>query len=71
MQARWLKYSHECGRSWDLQRRGEEEAEKARAAFEARSRAPEPQGQEKRQPEKQEKRQEKERYRQLFSRLYS
>jgi hypothetical protein len=33
MQARWLRYGHQCGRSWSLDKRGEEQAERAREAF--------------------------------------
>jgi predicted GIY-YIG superfamily endonuclease len=41
MQARWLKYSHSCGSTWDVEKRGEEHVEKARKAFLARSGVPE------------------------------
>jgi broad specificity phosphatase PhoE len=33
MQTRWLRYGHQCGRSWSLEKRGEEQAERAREAF--------------------------------------
>jgi hypothetical protein len=36
MQARWLQYSHQCSKSWDVQKRGEEHAERAQKAFLAR-----------------------------------
>jgi hypothetical protein len=39
MQARWLKYSHQCGGTWDLQKRGEEHVDRAHKAFNAREAA--------------------------------
>ena len=36
MQARWLQYSHQCSKSWDVQKRGEEHVERAQKSFLAR-----------------------------------
>ena len=33
MQARWLRYAHRCGNSWDLDARGQNAVERARRAF--------------------------------------